>query len=133
MTLDESASPGARQARALMDEYLDALGKAGEREQAVVGQGLDMASGLLRQEFASVSAYREAGREAQSAFLERLDSMVKTLEPTHVGVAWGFRLFWIYSRLLLEDDPQVASAYWPRLRELVEKGLAHREASPGGG
>ena len=124
MEIPESATPEARQICARMDEYLDAISKAGEEQQAVVGHGLDLASGLLREEFGTVATFREAARETQVAYLEGLDRMVKDLEPTHMGVAWGFRLFWIYSRLLLEDDPQIASAYWPQLRALVQRGLA---------
>jgi hypothetical protein len=122
MSIDESSSPEVRQLCTRMDEYLAALAKATEEQQKVVGHGMNNASAFLIQEFGSVASFRDAGRTGQLKFLGRLDDMVKKLEPTHMGIAWGLRLFWIYARLLMEDDPHVASRYFPEVARLGKLG-----------
>ena len=133
MGIDESASPEVRTLCARMDEYLAALAKATEEQQKVVGHGMNNASAFLIQEFGSVASFRDAGATGQLKFLERLNDMVRRLEPTHMGVAWGLRVFWVYARLLMEQDPQVASRYWPQIAALGKKGAALGNAPPNAG
>ena len=120
--------PDVARACARMDEYLAALAKAGEPQQKVVGQGMNAASAFLIQEFGSVPGFREAQRASQDKFLERLNAMVRKLEPSHTGLAWGMRVFWIYARLLMEEDPQVASRYWPEVARLGRMGASLGDA-----
>ena len=128
MTLDESASHEVRQLCARMDEYLAALATATEEQQKVVGLGMNNGSAFLVKEFGSVASFRDAGRTGQLKFLERLNGMVLQLEPTHPGIAWGLRVFWVYARLLMEDDPHIASRYFPEVSRLGKLG-----ATLGGG
>jgi hypothetical protein len=132
MALSESNEPNdaeVRQVCARMDEYLARLRQAGEPQQAVVGHAMNMASALLIQEFASVAAFREAARGEQHRFLERLDGIVRRLEDTHLGMSWGFRIFWMYARLLMESDPTIASGYWPEIARLGKLGAALGETA----
>ena len=122
MSIDESASPEVLRLCARMDEYLGAIAKATEEQQKVVGHGMNNASAFLVQEFGSVASFREAGRTGQLKFLERLNDMVLRLEPTHMGIAWGLRVFWIYARLLMEEDPHIASRYFPEVARLGKLG-----------
>jgi hypothetical protein len=106
-----------------MDEYLAALSRAGEPEQAAVGYGLNMAHKLFIERFKAESAFRSAGEEAQQRFLQDLHRMVESLDPNH-GATWGFRLFWMYARLMMESDPASALRYAPDLERLGQKGRA---------
>ena len=115
----------AAQVCARMDEYLDTLRRAGEPEQATVGYGLNMAHKLFVDRFKAESAFRAAGAESQQAFLLDLHRMVEGLDPNN-GATWGFRLFWMYARLMMEDDPAVALRYGPDLERLGRKGQALR-------
>lgn len=126
MSLDESTSPEVRQLCARMDEYLAALAAATEEQQKVVGLGMNDASAFLIKEFGSVASFRDAGRTGQLKFLERLDAMVRQLEPTHSGIAWGLRVFWVYARLLMEEDPHIASRYFPQVARLGKLGDARQ-------
>jgi hypothetical protein len=106
-----------------MDEYLAALRKAGEPEQAAVGYGLNAGHAMFREAFASESAFRAAGEEAQRQFLLRLNAALEKMDPQS-GTAWGMRLFWMYARLMTEEDPQVALRYGPELERLGARGKA---------
>jgi hypothetical protein len=129
----EPTDPGVQKVCARLDEYLGQLRQAGEQQQAVVGHGMNTASALLIQEFGSVAAYRDAPRGEQNKFLGRLDGMVRRLEATHLGTSWGLRIFWMYARLLMVADPQVASRYWPEIARLGKKGAAPGDPTPGPG
>ena len=122
MSIDEPASPEVRQVCARMDEYLAAIAKATDEQQKVVGHGMNNASAFLIQEFGSVASFRDAGRTGQHQFLDRLNAMVQQLEPTHPGIAWGLRVFWVYARLLMEEDPHIASRYFPEVARLGKLG-----------
>ena len=131
--MSESTEPNdaeVRQVCTRLDEYLAQLRQAGEPQQAVVGHAMNMANTLLIQEFASVAGFRTAEPGAQYKFLERLDGMVRRLEATHLGMSWGFRVFWMYARLLMQSDPQIASRYWPEVARLGKKGAALDDAAP---
>jgi hypothetical protein len=106
-----------------MDEYLAALGGAGEPQQAAVGYGLNVAYKLFLERFKAESAFRNAGEEAQQRFLQDLHRMVEGLDPNN-GATWGLRLFWMYARLMMESDPAIALRYAPQLERLGQKGRA---------
>ncbi|HEX5129748.1 MAG TPA: hypothetical protein VFV90_08375 [Usitatibacter sp.] len=122
MSTDESLSPEVRQVCARMDEYLAAIAKATEEQQKVVGHGMNNGSAFMVKEFGSVASFRTAGRTGQLKFLDRLNAMVQQLEPTHMGIAWGLRIFWVYARLLMEEDPHIASRYFPEVARLGKLG-----------
>ena len=107
-----------------MDEYLAALRRTGEPQQAAVGYGLNMAHKLFIERFKAESAYRTAGADAQLKFLDDLNRSVEALDPDN-GTTWGFRLFWMYARLMMEEDAAVALRYGPELERLGQKGRAH--------
>jgi hypothetical protein len=113
----------AAQVSARMDEYLAALGRAGEPEQATVGYGLNIAHKLFIDRFKAESAFRSAGEETQNQFLLDLHRMVEGLDPNN-GATWGLRLFWMYARLMMESDPGAALRYAPALEQLGQKGRA---------
>jgi hypothetical protein len=119
----EKPTPDAVHVCARMDEYLAALRKAGEPEQAAVGYGLNAGHAMFREAFASESAFRAAGEEAQRQFLLRLNAALEKMDPQS-GTAWGMRLFWMYARLMTEEDPQVALRYGPELERLGARGKA---------
>ena len=120
----ESETPvDAAQVCIRMDEYLAALSRAGEPEQATVGYGLNMAHKLFIDRFKAESAFRSAGGEAQHRFLEDLHRTVEGLDPNN-GTTWGLRLFWMYARLMMEADPAAALRYAPDLERLGQKGRA---------
>jgi hypothetical protein len=119
--MEQPAATGAAQVVARMDEYLAALRQAGEAEQAAVGNGLNAAYAVFREAFKSESAFRAAGEEAQRQFLLRLNATMEKMDPQS-GAAWGFRLFWMYARLMTEEDPQLALGYGPELEQLGAKG-----------
>lgn len=129
----EPTDPDVRKVCERLGEYLEQLRQAGEEQQTVVGHAMNMAYALLIQEFGSVAGFRESERGAQLRFLERLDGMVRRLEATHLGMSWGFRVFWMYARLLMESDPTIASRYWPEVARLGEKGAALGDALPKAG
>ena len=97
------------------------LRKAGEPEQAAAGYGLNMAYAVFRRAFPSESAFRAAEPNAQHQFLESLDTMQRGMDQ-QTGTAWGFRLFWMYARLMMESDPNVALAHARELEALGAKG-----------
>jgi hypothetical protein len=124
--LQESEHPlDAAQVCARMDEYLAALSRAGEPEQAVVGYGLNMAHKFFIERFKSESAFRSAAEEARIQFLQELHRTVESLDPAN-GATWGFRLFWMYACLMMESDPALALRYGPDLERLGQKGRAIR-------
>ena len=108
---------------ARMDEYLEALGRAGEPEQAAVGHGVNMGYKLFIERFKVESAYRDAGEEAQHEFLDKLNRTVESLEPNS-GTTWGLRLFWMYALLLSQSDAGMALHYAPALEQLGRKAKA---------
>jgi len=113
-----------------LDEYLAQMRQAGEEQQGVVGHAMNLAHARLIQEFRSVAEYREARRDQQHKFLEQVDELVRRLEHTHVGMSWGFRIYWMYARLLMEPDPTIASRYWPEIARLGKKGAGIGDALP---
>jgi hypothetical protein len=114
----------AAQVCARMDEYLEALRRAGEPQQAAVGYGLNMAHKLFIERFKAESAFRAAGAEAQHKFLDDLHRTVEGLDP-NTGTTWGMRLFWMYARLMMEADPAMALGYAAELERLGQKGRTH--------
>ena len=119
--MEQPAAAGAGHVSARMEEYLAALAKAGEPEQSAVGYGLNAAYAIFREAFGSESAFRAAEPQAQADFLERLHAMQQKLDAQS-GTAWGFRLFWMYARLMVESDANVALRFAPELERLGAKG-----------
>jgi len=127
--MEQPAATGAEHVSVRMEEYLAALRKAGEPEQAAVGYGLNAAYAVFRQAFASESAFRAAEPRAQAEFLERLHAMQEKLGQ-QTGTAWGFRLFWMHARLMMESDANVALRFAPELERLGAKGKQHVGTNP---
>ena len=109
---------------ARMDEYLEALRRAGEPQQAAVGYGLNMGHKLFIERFKAESAFRAAGEEAQYKFLDDLHRTVAGLDADN-GTTWGLRIFWMYARLMMEADPAMALRYVGELERLGQKGRSH--------
>lgn len=116
-------SQDAERVSTRLDEYLGTLRGAPDAEQAAVGQGLNVAYALFLETFKSETAFRDAGHKAQHDFLLRLDGMVERLDA-QTGAAWGFRIFWMYARLMMEADASLALRYAPDLERLGAKGKA---------
>ena len=122
--------PEVRKVCERLDEYLAQLRQSSEEQQGVVGHAMNLAHARLIQDYGSVAGYREARRDEQFKFLNQLDGVVRRLEATHLGMSWGFRIYWMYARLLMESDPTIASRYWPEVARLGKKGAGLGDTEP---
>ena len=122
-TAEQAATTDIALVAAKMDEYLAALRGAGLHQQAAVGHGLNTARSTFIEEFGSMADFRAAEPAAQLEFVTRMNERAQELDASHTGMAWGYRLFWMYALLLKDGGEDVALRYGPELERLGQRGM----------